>query len=121
MNKRQVGDYYEKLACEYLRRSGACIIERDYRAFRGDIDIIARDGIYLCFIEVKYRKDNKYGAPEGAVTISKQRQICKLSKLYLYSKVKSIDVPIRYDVIAITDDENVPVIKWHKNAFDYVG
>ena len=98
MNKRQVGDYYEKLACEYLRRSGACIIERDYRAFRGDIDIIARDGIYLCFIEVKYRKDNKYGAPEGAVTISKQRQICKLSKLYLYSKVKSIDVPIRFAI-----------------------
>ncbi|MBQ6587783.1 MAG: YraN family protein [Butyrivibrio sp.] len=121
MNKRQVGDYYENLACTHLRNQGACIVDRNYRALRGEIDIIARDGRYLCFIEVKYRKDNRFGAPEGAVTISKQRQICKLSKLYLYSKNKSIDVPIRYDVIAITDDDNVPVIRWHKNAFDYVG
>jgi putative endonuclease len=121
MNKRQVGDYYENLACTHLRNQGARIVDRNYRALRGEIDIIARDGRYLCFIEVKYRKDNRFGAPEGAVTISKQRQICKLSKLYLYSKNKSIDVPIRYDVIAITDDDNVPVIRWHKNAFDYVG
>lgn len=121
MNKRQVGDYYENLACTYLRSHGAHIIEKNYRALRGDIDIIAYDGRYLCFIEVKYRKDNKFGAPEGAVTFSKQRQICKLSKLYLYSKNKSIDVPIRYDVIAITNDSNVPVVRWHKNAFDYIG
>ncbi len=121
MNKRQVGDYYENLACNYLRSQGARVVDRNYRALRGEIDIIAQDGRYLCFIEVKYRKNNRFGDPEGAVTISKKRQICKISKLYLYSKNKSIDVPIRYDVIAITDDDNVPVIRWHKNAFDYVG
>ncbi|WP_029233612.1 YraN family protein [Butyrivibrio sp. VCB2006] len=121
MNKRQVGDYYENLACSYLQKCGARIIDRNYRALRGEIDIIAWDDKYLCFIEVKYRKDKRFGAPEAAVTISKQRQICKLSKLYLYSKNKSIDFPIRYDVIAITDDDNIPVIRWHKNAFDYIG
>lgn len=121
MNKRQVGDYYESLACAYLLKEGVTIVERNYRALRGEIDIIARDGRYLVFIEVKYRKDKRYGAPEAAVTISKQRQICKLSKLYLYSKKKSTDFPIRYDVIAITDIDNTATIRWYKNAFDYVG
>lgn len=121
MNKRQVGDYYESLACTYLKNQGARILERNYRAFRGDIDIIAMDGRFLSFIEVKYRRDVRYGSPEEAVTISKQRQICKLSKLYLYSKKKSIDIPIRYDVIAITDTDNTATIRWYKNAFEYVG
>ena len=121
MNKRQVGDYYESLACTYLREHGAYILERNYRAFRGDIDIIARDGKFLTFIEVKYRRDKRFGTPEAAVTFSKQKQICKLSKLYLYSKHKSIDIPIRYDVIAITDIDNTATIRWYKNAFEYVG
>lgn len=121
MNKRQVGDYYESLACAYLQGEGVRIVERNYRALRGEIDIIARDGKYLLFIEVKYRRDKRFGAPEAAVTFSKQRQICKLSKLYLYSKKYSTDFPIRYDVIAITDVENTTTIRWYKNAFDYVG
>lgn len=120
MNKRQVGDYYESLACTYLQGCGARIIERNYRALRGEIDIIARDGKYLSFIEVKYRKDKRFGPPQAAVTISKQRQICKISKIYLYSKKKSFDIPIRYDVIAITDLDNTATIRWYKNAFDYV-
>ena len=121
MNKRQVGDYYESMACTYLRQNGARILERDYRAFHGDIDIIAMDGKYLSFIEVKYRKDVRFGTPEDAVTFSKRRQICKLSKLYLFSKNKSTDIPIRYDVIAITDIDNTATIRWYKNAFEYVG
>ena len=121
MNKRQVGDYYESLACAYLKKNGAKVIDRNYRALRGEIDIIAMDGKYLSFIEVKYRRDSGFGSPEDAVTFSKQRQICKLSKLYLYSKNKSFDIPIRYDVIAITDIDNTATIRWYKNAFEYVG
>ncbi len=120
MNKRQVGNSFEDMACKFLRDSGAHVIERNFRAFRGDIDIIAMDGRYLCFIEVKYRKDSKYGSAEAAVNFSKQKQICKLSKFYLYSKKKSEDIPIRYDVIAITSDSGIIGIKWYKNAFLYV-
>ncbi len=120
MNKRQVGEYYETLACNFLMAKGAYVLKREYRAFRGDIDIIARDGRYLCFIEVKYRKSKRFGEPEAAVTISKQKQICKISKFYLYSTYKSQDVPIRYDVIAITDIDGMASVKWHKNAFEYI-
>ena len=58
MNKRKVGSWYETLACEYLKESGAIILNRNFRARNGEIDIIAKDGNYTCFIEVKYRKDN---------------------------------------------------------------
>ncbi len=120
MNKRQVGNIYETLACDYIRQQGGRIVQRNYRALRGEIDIIAQDGRYLCFVEVKYRKTARFGEAEAAVTISKQRQICKLSKLFLYSKKKSFEIPIRYDVIAITDADNTVTIRWYKNAFDYV-
>jgi putative endonuclease len=120
MNKRTVGSFYEEAACRYICDNGGRIIERNYRAFRGEIDIIARDGKYLCFIEVKYRKSERFGYPEASVTLSKQKQICKISKFYLYSKVKSQDLPIRYDVVAIDGEAGAISIKWYKNAFSYL-
>lgn len=119
MNKRQIGSFYESLACRFISEAGARILERNYRTKRGEIDIIARDGKYLCFIEVKYRNSAKCGFPEAAVTYSKRKQICNTSKFYLYSKYKSLDLPIRYDVIAIDGEAGALSIKWHKNAFSF--
>ena len=120
MNKRRIGGFYEDLACNYIKQQGGTIIERNYRAFRGEIDIIARDEGYICFVEVKYRTGDNFGYPEEAVTFSKKKQICKISKLYLYAKYKSLEFPIRYDVIALSGSEAAITIKWYKNAFDYV-
>ena len=120
MNKRSVGDDTELLACEYLKSQGAIIIERNFRSRQGEVDIIALDGKYLCFIEVKYRKDVKYGQPQEAVSYYKQKRICKVSEFYLYSKYKSLDIPIRYDVVAISQKDNIFAFKWIKNAFDYI-
>ena len=59
MNKRQTGTDYESLAAKYLVEQGFTIIEKNYRNRTGEIDIIARDGEYICFVEVKYRKDDR--------------------------------------------------------------
>ena len=120
MNKRRVGKFFEDLACEYITDNGGRILQRNYRALRGEIDIIALDERYLCFIEVKYRKGDEYGAPQEAVTFYKQRQICRISKTYLYSRYKSLDIPIRYDVISVSDNDETVSLKWLKNAFDYI-
>ncbi len=119
MNKRTVGGDTEALACRFLRSQGACILEKNYRSKQGEIDIIAKDGRYICFIEVKYRKDTRYGEPEEAVSFSKRQRICKVSQFYLYSKYKSLDLPVRYDVIAISPEDNIYTFKWIKNAFDF--
>ena len=119
MNKRSVGSDKEELACEFLKSHGAKIIEKNYRCKNGEIDIIARDGKYLCFIEVKFRESTKYGEPEEAVSYIKQKRICKVSRFYLYSKYKSLDTSIRYDVIAISPEDKLLTFKWIKDAFDY--
>lgn len=121
MNKRTVGGSTESLACEYLKSRGAAVIESNYRCRSGEVDIIARDGVYLCFVEVKFRNNCRFGEPEEAVDLRKRRHICKVSKVYLYSKYKSFDIPIRYDVIAISPENGILTFKWIKNAFEYVG
>ena len=67
MNKRQIGSVYELKASDYLTKKGYQIIERNYRCRIGEIDIIAIERDCLCFIEVKYRKNEKTGDPLEAV------------------------------------------------------
>lgn len=120
MNNRTTGNWYEDLASDYIKQHGGRIIKRNYRLRSGEIDIIAQDGEYYCFVEVKYRKDNKCGEPETAVDYRKQRQISRVSRHFLYYFLKSEDIPIRYDVIAISGEQGAVTLKWIKNAFDYV-
>ena len=121
MNKRVIGDGNEDLVCNYLKSQGLKIIARNFRCRQGEIDIIARDKEYLCFIEVKFRNSSDYGQPQEAVNYYKQRKISKVSRFYLYSKNLSFDTPIRYDVIAVSVNEGIKAVKWIKNAFDYAG
>ena len=121
MNKREKGSYYESLACEYLTESGADIVFRNFRSREGEIDIIARDGRYLSFIEVKYRAGIRFGTAEEAVDIRKQRVICRVSDFYRRRFGIGDDCAMRFDVVAVKVDENEAVhIIWHKNAFSYI-
>ena len=113
MNNRFVGTVYEKLAAEALSANGYEIIEFNFRCRIGEIDIVARDGKYLCFIEVKYRVSEKLGNPLEAVTKSKTNTIMKVARNYLKYKGLSENIPIRFDVISIKGCE----VKIIKNAF----
>ena len=120
MNKRTVGANFESLTCDYLSENGAEIIERNFRCKQGEIDIIARDGKYLCFAEVKFRSGDRYGSGLDAVDFKKQKKICRVAKFYLYSKYKSFEIPVRMDVIAISLNGDIYEFNWIKNAFDFV-
>lgn len=116
MNKRTVGSLKESLAADFLVRNGLVVKETNYRFHKlGEIDIVALDGKYLVFIEVKYRKTAKAGTAAMAVDYRKIRQICKISDAYRKCHGISTSYPVRYDVIAI-DGSN---INWIKNAFTY--
>jgi len=95
-----VGHSGEDIACRYLEKKGYEIIVRGFRLFRGEIDIIARDGATLVFVEVKARTDKSHGRPEEAVTPGKQRQIRRIAQGYLVDH-PSPGVGCRFDVIAI--------------------
>jgi len=90
----------EDIACAYLRRKKYEILARGYRLFRGEIDIVAKDGETLVFVEVKARADESHGRPEESVTPGKQRQIRRIALGYLAENAAG-DVPCRFDVIAI--------------------
>ena len=117
MNKRAVGAAVEEKVAAFLEKQGVQIIERNYRNRSGEIDIIGRHEGYLVFFEVKYRKNVQKGYPEEAVSMGKQRQICKVSDFYRCVHKLPLSTAIRYDVVSVVNGE----IKWIKNAFPYCG
>ena len=118
MNNVHSGREGENLAEEFLTVRGYEIIQRNYRLSFGEIDIIARDGNTVCFIEVKSRETDQYGHPYEAVTPSKQRTIRRAAQVYLMEHEDMNKYFIRFDVIGITyDEEGRPVIDLLKDAF----
>ncbi len=97
---RSLGLRGEEIAANYLRKNKFDIIERGFRLFRGEIDIIARDGDTLVFVEVKARADETFGRPEDSVTPAKQRQIRRIATGYLVER-RLGDIPCRFDVVSI--------------------
>mgnify|MGYP002624777076 CR=1 FL=1 len=85
MNNRFTGTKYEEAAANKLREMGYTIIEKNFRCKIGEIDIVAKDGKYLCFIEVKYRKTERFGNPLLAVDANKQRTIINIASRLLQS------------------------------------
>ena len=113
MNKRQCGSEKEELAAAYLSGAGYLILEKNFRNRFGEIDIVAMEGRYLVFVEVKYRRDNRMGYPEEAVDRKKQRIICRVAEYYLIKNRKASDTPCRFDVVSIDGNE----IRLYRNAF----
>ncbi|MGN0256144.1 MAG: YraN family protein [Chordicoccus sp.] len=116
MNRRTVGSEKERAAAAYLREQGYVIRQMNFRCRTGEIDIVASDGRYLVFVEVKYRSSGSAGGPLEAVGPKKQRQISRTAAVYLHMHGLSEDVPCRFDVVGITGDGHVRLLK---NAFDY--
>ena len=92
--------------------------EETFRCRWGEIDIVARDGDVLVFVEVKTRRTISFGPPQAAVTPFKQRQISKAALFWL-ARRRLQEVNARFDVIAILLCEHeVPAIEHIKNAFE---
>ena len=115
LNKRRLGADREMSAATYLRRQGLVILEQNFRCRQGEIDIVCRDGSYLVFVEVKYRRNEEKGSPQEAVGIVKQKKICRVADYYRLAHSVGNDMDVRYDVVAIQGER----ITWIKNAFPH--
>ena len=115
MNKRKIGTAYERLAGDYLVKQGYKIIEYNFRCCMGEVDLIAKDGSYLVFVEVKYRSNQRNGNPFEAVDRRKQQRISKAAAYYCAKHKYSEITPCRFDVIGICGEEYTLI----KNAFEY--
>lgn len=81
---KEIGDVGEEMAARYLVNNGYRIVQRNYRTRYGEIDIIARDGLCLVFVEVKKKNSVRFGFPAEMVTAQKQKKLISMAESYLY-------------------------------------
>ncbi len=111
-----MGDAGEDLAAAALKKQGYKILERNYVTPLGELDLIARQGKVYVFIEVKTRKNERFGAPQEAVSAAKQHKLRRLADYYLKQK-RLGEVAVRFDVVGITINEDGPRVEIIKDAF----
>ena len=116
--RSEFGKFGEDLACAELQRLGYVILDRRFRTRLGEIDIVAKDGAVVVFVEVKARLDGSFGDPLEAVTWQKRHRLGRMAQAYLYQKHLG-DAPCRFDVVAIVEHpDSARAIELVRGAFD---
>ncbi len=113
MDRKSKGKAAEEKAASFLKSLGYQVIERNFRARFGEIDIIAKDGNTLVFVEVRSKSYSSFGTPEETVSKTKARKIVKTAEFYIQIKNPSFE-DVRFDIISILHNN----ISHIKNAFD---
>lgn len=98
-----IGNIGEEAAVQALKKCGYKIIARNYRTKMGEIDIVAKDGEYTVFVEVRLRKSNAFGSPADTIDRRKQQKIIKTAQMYAV-KNDIYDTPMRFDAVLINAD-----------------
>lgn len=118
--RKKLGNRGERIAASFLRKQGCQIIEKNYHSLLGEIDIVAKEGESIVFVEVKTRRSTDFGLPEEALSYDKRRRLSKLALNYLAHR-RIEDTNCRFDVVSILMDNNkVKHIELIKNAFPAV-
>ena len=115
MNKREEGLKGEDAAVAALKGNGYRILERNYTSRFGEIDVIAEDGDFLVFVEVKKRNSESFGQSFSAITRRKRRHLVKSALFYMKAH-KCFDRRVRFDVVGI--DQGTPKILKHAFLID---
>jgi len=95
-----IGEYGERLACEYLVGLGYVVIDRNWRCDQGELDIVAREGDCLVFCEVKTRRSTAFGPPVESVTPAKAARLRRLAVSWLREHMEHAE-QVRIDVIGV--------------------
>ncbi len=111
----------EDAVCAYLGKRGMRVVARNFRTRRGEIDIIARDGDVLAFVEVRFREEDGHGLPEESVGPAKRRKIVAAARAYLAEVSADSWREARFDVAAVEGGGGSPVIRYYPGAFDARG
>jgi putative endonuclease len=120
VNRKGLGNRGEETAAAYLEQKGYAILERQYRTPVGEIDLIAREGKTLVFVEVKTRRSARYGQPSAAVGWEKQRRIIRGAMWYMMNRQRQREAPpCRFDVVEVyATPDNAWKVRHLENAFE---
>jgi putative endonuclease len=117
--RQSLGRIGEDLACAELEKRGYVVLERRYRRRGGELDIVARDGHTVVFVEVKARDGRDFGEAAEAITARKRRRLTYLALDYL-TQHHLTECACRFDVVSIHMENELPVVELFRNAFDAV-
>jgi putative endonuclease len=115
--RQALGKSGEDVACDELRRRGYAILVRRYRTRLGELDIVARDGATLVFVEVKARTSRRFGTAAEAVTFQKRQRLARMAQEFLQHS-RLTRVPCRFDVVAVqVSSAGTPSVDIYPAAF----
>ena len=114
--KRAIGNEAEELACDYLVNKGWEILERNYYAGHAEVDIIAKDGEIIVFVEVKMRSSSHFGSPIEHVNEAKVHRVFEASERWVQDNQQQ-NSPLRFDVIGILSKKTEHEITHIQDAY----
>lgn len=115
MRRKDIGAFGEKLAGEYLKKRGYRILETNYRSPDGEVDIIAKEGEYLVFVEVRTKRGRSFGTPQESITQAKAERLIKVAYYYQQTN-QNLPQLWRIDVVSVDLGGRSPQIELIKNA-----
>src|SRR5687768_5410214 len=115
-HRQSLGKRGEDLACDELEKRGYVIVDRRFRTRCGELDIVARDGAVLVFVEVKARSGSNFGSPFESVTWKKRQRLSQMAASYLFVK-RLAGTACRFDVVAIFEQRGTRTVELLKGAF----
>lgn len=118
-DKQLLGDQAESFAVALIERAGLRVLERNYRVRGGEIDCIALDGETLVFVEVRYRKNQRFGGAAASIDLRKQQRIIHAAQIYLMKHPRLATRPCRFDCVLL-DALETERSEWIKDAFQLV-
>lgn len=117
-SKQNTGQEAEQTACHYLLTQGLSLLEKNYRCPRGEIDLIMRDSNTVVFVEVRYRRDTRFGTGAETVDRRKQNKLLATAAHYLQQNPKAARNACCFDVISLTaNDRGEQQMDWFPDAF----
>lgn len=111
------GQAAEAYACEHLQGQGLKLIQQNFRCPQGEIDLIMREKNTTVFVEVRYRRNIRYGSGAESVDAHKQRKLLAAAHRYLQQNPKAAKAPCRFDVISLRLQGDRPQLEWIRDAF----
>jgi len=115
---RQIaGALAEDAACEYLLASGCQLLARNVCFRVGELDLVMREGHTVVFVEVRMRRDDRFGGALASIDVGKRRKVARAAQAWLAAHPRLAQAPCRFDVIAVSGEADRPQCEWLRAAF----
>jgi len=111
------GRMVEAFACRHLESAGLTLVTRNFRCRQGEIDLIMREGAVLVFVEVRYRRQSRFGSGAESVNGRKRLRIITAARYFLHQS-REPEPPCRFDVVSVAGEPDRYAVEWIRNAFE---